>query len=209
MSTLFKQKLNNKAFSLVEILVAVAISSIVFLIIGTFISSGTRFFNKQNTSVNLQSDLQEVSNKITDALMEATSINITETSDYIMVVTGDFAKYEEGSLKNQPKTILWKKADKKIYIFDKSVMPNKISDDADKGYCLSEYVSNLSIQFDESNTQVENSGENAIRKAAKPYIFNVALTVTSRNSSMSDSKTTKIRNSLSSLDVFGKHYIVE
>ena len=41
-------KLNNKAFSLVELLVTMAVSAIVLLVIGAFLTSGTRSFNKQS-----------------------------------------------------------------------------------------------------------------------------------------------------------------
>ena len=42
-----RKKRNNKGFSLVELLVALAVSATVITIVGSFITQGSKFYNKE------------------------------------------------------------------------------------------------------------------------------------------------------------------
>ena len=74
------KKHNNKGFTLIEVLVALAVSSVVITIVIAFISQGARFYKTQSNTINLQNELQETSNVITDTLQEATYLSITSNS---------------------------------------------------------------------------------------------------------------------------------
>ena len=52
------RKLNNKGLSLVEVLVALAIASIVATLIMSLVTSGSRFYRKQSNSIDLQNELK-------------------------------------------------------------------------------------------------------------------------------------------------------
>lgn len=92
------RKLNNKGLSLVEVLVALAIASIVATLIMSLVTSGSRFYRKQSNSIDLQNELQETSNKVADALMEATELYVSEQSGMLVIKTGDFPERPRSSL---------------------------------------------------------------------------------------------------------------
>lgn len=84
------KKHNNKGFTLTEVLVALAVSSVVITIVIAFISQGSRFYKTQSNTINLQNELQETSNVITDTLQEATYLSIISNSKNLEVYTGSY-----------------------------------------------------------------------------------------------------------------------
>ena len=119
------KKHNNKGFTLTEVLVALAVSSVVITIVIAFISQGSRFYKTQSNTINLQNELQETSNVITDALQEATFLSITSDSKNkkLEVYTGSYEKTKEGkklftSVKGSSRYIL--RDGTGIYVFDKA-----------------------------------------------------------------------------------------
>ena len=84
------KKHNNKGFTLIEVLVALAVSSVVITIVIAFISQGSRFYKTQSNTINLQNELQETSNVITDALQEATYLKIASYNNALSVYTGSY-----------------------------------------------------------------------------------------------------------------------
>lgn len=53
-------KLNNQGFSLVELLVALAISGIVIVMISLLIVNSSNLFNNENKNIDLQNEFQVV-----------------------------------------------------------------------------------------------------------------------------------------------------
>ena len=62
--------LNNKGFSLVEILVALGISSIVLLGVATFMRSGNNSFRVASEQTSLQNETQDLMNYLTMIFMK-------------------------------------------------------------------------------------------------------------------------------------------
>lgn len=194
-----KRQLNNKGFSLVELLVAIAITAVISALLATFLSSGMRYFRKQNNSIDVQNELQEASNRITDALMEATSIRIKEQSDSLWIYTGDFS---DDTLKVKPRLILWVKPKTAggtgaLYIMDYDVSGVTA---VDQGYCMSKNVKNMTIELDSSCQNVETG------KWEQPLMFNVSLELENMEDNRSDSKTTTLRNKIDLLEIYGVKY---
>lgn len=75
-------KINNKGVSLIELLVSVAIMSIVMLIATAMLTNASRFFEKQSAQIELQNEAQVITNYLTEAVMEASGMEfiITDTS---------------------------------------------------------------------------------------------------------------------------------
>ncbi len=69
-------KENKKGISLVEIIVAIAITGIIIVMLGSVISSGTVLFNRQNKIVDMTNESQLLSGQLEQSLMEATGITI-------------------------------------------------------------------------------------------------------------------------------------
>lgn len=67
---------DNKGFSLVELLVALAVSSIVLTALGYMIITGLKLYGRNNAHVEVQSEAQTAMNLILDNIMEARGICI-------------------------------------------------------------------------------------------------------------------------------------
>ncbi|MCM1307654.1 MAG: prepilin-type N-terminal cleavage/methylation domain-containing protein [Butyrivibrio sp.] len=189
-----KHRKRNKGFSLLEVLVAVAITAIIATLLAAFISSGSRSFKKQSNSIDLQNMLQETSNKITDSLMEATSVTIKEQEDALWIYTGDFDKSDP---KVRPKLILWVRSAGEIYIMDYKI--NSVSEAAE-GYCMAKYVKDFKIELD---SRCQNSESH---KWEQPLMFNVSVSLENQDEAISDSKTTTLRNKIDLLEIYGVKY---
>lgn len=70
------KKLNNKGFSLVEIIVAITISAFVIIVLTTFMRAGTNNFKQTNDEVQLQSQAQTSMNQIKDFVINADSVKV-------------------------------------------------------------------------------------------------------------------------------------
>ncbi|MGN0131745.1 MAG: PilW family protein [Lachnospiraceae bacterium] len=70
------KKLNNKGFSLVEILVAMAILGVVSLAIYSFMNTGARLYQKTSSDADIQTEAQLVANSISDLIIDC-EINIS------------------------------------------------------------------------------------------------------------------------------------
>ncbi len=203
-------KLNNKAFSLVELLVTMAVSAIVLLVIGAFLTSGTRSFNKQSNSIDIQNELQSSSNFVIDALMESTELNIKNETDAIVITTGDF----DADNKVEPKLICWIKDTKKLFVTDMSSEEMADSaDDISEGYCVSKYVTNFTINIDEESYEHDEAGNRVTIDGKvvlkKAIILNVSIKVGNNGEERSDSRTIKLRNKLNKFVFNGTEYTVQ
>lgn len=188
------RKSNNKGLSLLEVLIAVAITGIVATLLAVFISSGTGYFRKQSNSIDLQNMLQETSNKITDSLMEATSVRIKEQEGALWIYTGDFDEIEP---KVKPKLILWIKSAGEIYVMDYDI--SSISG-VDEGYCMAKYVKDFTIQLDPKCQNPDT------HKWEQPLMFNVSISLENKDDVQADSKTTTLRNKIDLLEIYGVEY---
>ena len=183
-----KRKHNNRGFSLVEILIAFAILAVVSTMIMTFVSTSSGYYRRQSKSLRIQNELQEASNKITDALMEATEIRIDYSNNRICVYTGPDASYNNPDAKVKPKLIVWEKNTGKLYVYD-----NNNPDSGDEAYCLTQNCQSLSI----SVLNLDESGDTF----SAPLMIKVDITLAIDEAERSDSKTTTIRNKVTKLSV--------
>ena len=141
----------NKGFSLVEILVSLAVSSIVLVVVGVFISTGTNFFNSTSRTIELQKELMEVSNKVNDSLIQATAIIVEYKSsgdpeEGVVIYTGEISTDRKSFITgkgNTSKKIEWTgKTDKKLYVMDSLLLT---SADEKIPYCMGNMVTNIEI----------------------------------------------------------------
>ena len=68
--------MKNKGFSLIELIVALAVGSIVLLMVGAMLVRGTSMFRTENDEVNMRNDYQVIRNQLDQTLMEAKTVII-------------------------------------------------------------------------------------------------------------------------------------
>lgn len=200
------KKHNNKGFTLIEVLVALAVSSVVITIVIAFISQGSRFYKTQSNTINLQNELQETSNVITDALQEATYLSITPDSKNkkLEVYTGSYEKTKEGkklftSVKGSSRYIL--RDGTGIYVFDKADT-GYITEKDKPGYRYSNNIEEITVNInDKCKTKVGNS-----KVITQPVMLDVYIKVTHNDTSRFENKTITLRNKIQSLEVNGELY---
>lgn len=90
-----KKKSNpNKGFSFIELLIAMTIFSIVMIMVVQFMSSTSGAFRKTKTNLNLQTEALQVTEQITDYIMQASFVRIS---------TADKQSYQINYDKNKKK----------------------------------------------------------------------------------------------------------
>ena len=197
------KKHNNKGFTLTEVLVALAVSSVVITIVIAFISQGSRFYKTQSNTINLQNELQETSNVITDTLQEATYLSITSNSKNLEVYTGSY-EIKEGkmlftSVKGSSRYIL--RDGTGIYVFDKADT-QYITDKDKPGYRYSNNIEAITVSINEKcKTNVADS-----EVITQPVMLDVYIKVTHNDTSRFENKTITLRNKIQSLEVNGELY---
>ena len=197
------KKHNNKGFTLTEVLVALAVSSVVITIVIAFISQGSRFYKTQSNTINLQNELQETSNVITDALQEATYLRITSNKDNLAVYTGKYGNIKGKRLflsdKGSSRYIL--RDGTGIYVFDKADT-SYVTEKDKYGYRYSDNIEAITISIsDKCKTKVGT--EQVIKQ---PIMLDVYIKVTHNNTSRFEKKTITLRNELDALVENGKIY---
>lgn len=199
------KKHNNKGFTLTEVLVALAVSSVVITIVIAFISQGSRFYKTQSNTINLQNELQETSNVITDTLQEATFLSITSDSKNkkLEVYTGSY-EIKEGkklftSVKGSSRYIL--RDGTGIYVFDKADT-GYITEKDKPGYRYSNNIEEITVNIsDKCKTEVADS-----EVITQPVMLDVYIKVTHNDTSRFENKTITLRNKIQSLKVNDKLY---
>ena len=79
-------KLNNKGFSLVEVLIAVAVSTIVFGAITALIVFASNSSRQTNARITLQNEAKDAVNHMEAYIIEAQSVVWDSTSDALVLV---------------------------------------------------------------------------------------------------------------------------
>lgn len=197
------KKHNNKGFTLIEVLVALAVSSVVITIVIAFISQGSRFYKTQSNTINLQNELQETSNVITDALQEATYLKIASYNNALSVYTGSYKIVAGKKLfineKGSSRYIL--RDGSGIYIYDKADT-QYITDKDKPGYRYSNNIEAITVSInDKCKTKVGDS-----KVITQPVMLDVYIKVTHNDTSRFENKTITLRNKISSLEINGAIY---
>lgn len=197
------KKHNNKGFTLIEVLVALAVSSVVITIVIAFISQGSRFYKTQSNTINLQNELQETSNVITDALQEATYLKIASYNNALSVYTGSYKIVEGKKLfineKGSSRYIL--RDGSGIYIYDKADT-QYITDKDKPGYRYSDNIEAITVSInDKCKTKVGDS-----KVITQPVMLDVYIKVTHNDTSRFENKTITLRNKIQSLEINGAIY---
>ncbi|MCH5280691.1 MAG: prepilin-type N-terminal cleavage/methylation domain-containing protein [Lachnospiraceae bacterium] len=105
------RKLNNRGFSLVELLVAMAILGVVSLTIYSFMMTGSRFYQRSSADADIQSEAQLVANTISDLIIDC-EVNISYDDQISNSINS-----EAGSIQAQGRTLEISNTDYQFLIF--------------------------------------------------------------------------------------------
>lgn len=137
-------KNNNKGFSLIELIVSVALMSIIMIIATGMLTSAARYFEKQSAMVELQNEAQLVTNYLSEAIMEASAMEITTDA----AGNGTYKLYKTDSKGNQ-RIMYFDQATTSLYMvtFKDNLEPGSASY-ADTGFLVSDEVQSMTLSFD-------------------------------------------------------------
>ena len=185
--------MRNKGFSLIELVVALGIGSIVLLMVSVMLVRGTSLFRSENNEVNMRNDYQILRNQLDQTLMEAKTLIIEKQEvadqavDDIVIYTGEIDLESENSLYI---------ANSYDALYNSALDEGKLSE----GYKISDIVTDFSIDFisDETTTRTEIDRDGS----TKTYYVNpvrVSITLALENGEKNDVAsifTVNLRNRL-------------
>lgn len=223
-------KLNNQGFSLVELLVALAISGIVIVMISLLIVNSSNLFNNENRNIDLQNEFQVVDGFLSETLMEAKTIDIVDNSDgdqTLTLYTGtrgsgealepvttepiEAATTDAATASITTERIITFKPDSNSLYITKSKEASLT-----KGNRISSSVKKFKVSIDDScktYKEVENSitHETTLEHTgyANPIILNIELNVSNEKSDKTEVVKITVRNQLKKVVVNGKEFTVK
>jgi len=83
------KSIDNKGFTLVELLIAMAISVIVIASIAYFMNYSSKNYRNSNDEVTLQTEAQTILNQLSDLIMEASNVKFDDANDKLIIYQKD------------------------------------------------------------------------------------------------------------------------
>lgn len=156
---------NNKGLSLVEVLIVMAISTVVMLLATSLIVNSSRMYSRESNTIDVQNEAQLIMNNLNEALMEANKLEVTHNSNSTLVILGTRTSDNKSETKSYCRHLFFN-GDKKFLglivaasQFDAGAVGNEYlekdvatltGDSSEKldGYQLSSLVSDFRITYD-------------------------------------------------------------
>ena len=112
------KRLNNAGLSLVELLIAMAISSIVIVSLAFILTSTTRQYDYVENDTTLQSEAQIIMNHISDKALEGNNVSYDASKQLLTVYHTNLPDTPGGSAAFGRRELIWYKQDiNKMYLF--------------------------------------------------------------------------------------------
>ncbi len=196
--------MNNKGLSLIELLVAMAVSAIVITMISFLLIRGTTQYERINTEITLQDESQIIMNHLKQAFMEATFLHINNEGKE--VYTGDIDSSLELKIVNGTERHILVE-DNKLYIISKNGVTDK------KGYTISSLIKDFKIEFDESckyYTTPDVNLPSVLSGYKNPLVLKVSYTLEKGKETKTQTALIKLRNNISVVKIDGiEQYIIK
>ncbi len=86
-------KINNKGLTLVELMIAMAIATIVIGSITYFMATSTKSYRKANDEITLQIEAQTILNQLNELIIEAYNVKMDNTTNTLTIFRGDMTYF--------------------------------------------------------------------------------------------------------------------
>ena len=193
--------MKNKGFSLIELIVALAVGSIVLLMVGAMLVRGTSMFRTENDEVNMRNDYQIIRNQIDQVLMEAKMLIVEKQGDYLIIYTGqinpDTREFTTTS-KTTERIITYNSDNKTLYI------SGTYAEHVSEGNVISTIVEDFDISLDESSKRTVNASGTEEIYYVNPLKINISLSIANKKSTVDYDYTLSLRNRLKGKDAEDK-----
>ncbi|MFV0342907.1 MAG: PilW family protein [Anaerocolumna sp.] len=131
MNELNNKGLNNKGLTLVELLVAMAIATIVICSITYFMATSSKSYSKANDEATLQIEAQTILNQLNELIIEAYNVKMNESTNTVTIYSKDLNYY----IKLQDQKLLLNKKKSNVVI-----------EDTDNWILFGEYVTEFMVK---------------------------------------------------------------
>lgn len=153
-------KLNNKGLTLVELMIAMAIATMVIGSITYFMATSTKSYRKANDEITLQLEGQRILNQLNELIIEAYNVKMDEAAKTLTIYHRDMTYYikleDKQLLLNKKQIGIGAVSGEKWILFGEYVNDFEVTDTGDHNN-----NSSILISFDltkkESSYKVSNS----------------------------------------------------
>lgn len=210
--------MNNKGFSLIELLVSVAIMSIVMVIATTMMTNSSRYFERQSAMVEVQNESQLITNHLSEAVMEATGIQFTYDE---ATGTGTYILFDDDA-KGSRRVLHYDNTSCSLYIisYDESKKVTDILGDTSwetEAYLISDEIAAFHMDYDwgystapeEVKPDAEPAlppGETPVKVVRNPLKIRITYTIAHNRVSGDFEITSDCRNTLEKITINGTDY---
>ena len=205
-----KIRRENKGFSLVELIITIAIFSVVGVTLGAFLLSSSRAYSINANELDIQEEAQLVANQLQEMILDTPIAisykysgvddagNLIDTFD----VPVDMADVDQTNLYiygvDYYYHIYWNKEEQKLYFVDYQKGPTGFApNDMDAtGVVLGEYISDFFVDMSKVNSDRIVSFSIVFKKPGSERDYLVSKTVALRNNISANRETTEVYNAL-------------
>ncbi len=177
---------NNKGLSLVEIIVAIAIGSIVMTAVMLLVVQGVKSYRTQSTKASLQNDVNIALNQISDNIMEGTCLAISNLTNGEGEIYTSYFQIKENM----------------YYVYEPDEEILYLSETPAKGAAssvLCENVENFDVNILDYSIIV--GGDNKIQGMTNPIQLQVYIKVAKLDESRDAKRIISMRNDLSQIEL--------
>lgn len=196
--------MKNRGFTLIELMVAMGIGSVVLLLIATMLVRGTSLFRTENDEINVQNDYQIIRNQVDQVLMEAKTLVIEYQGDDTIIYTG----YLETGINRGFSTT--NKTTERVIVYDNDKNTLYIGGDyataKNPGNMISNMVANFTINIDSSCIKQELvEGANVdycVNPVRVKLNIDMKVKADQTNNDISSEYSINLRNKLTKIDIY-------
>lgn len=176
---------NNKGFSLMELIVGLAISCIVIVAAYSFVVAGLKSYETTRGNTEFQEETQFVENILSDAI-ENGVMNSSDISDM-----ATFLKFDTGK-----QVLYYDKTNESLYLYEQGETIDMSDTDDALTHLVSKYVKDFKVSYAmiEKETNPDNTEKTTLLPGEKRELVEVEFEITKNGHTQTSKKQYRFRN---------------